>query len=186
MYFVFKVIQRPLLGSGEKINLVLCVYSACVIMRGSRKALVIVISVVIVLGFAYILSPVQPASIGYLSNLGGFYHVSEIQTAPSNESYSVIFHNVNFTFLYWCWSIPSINGSPIPAEQTVYLFVQLSFSDDSVEIIEISIHSSSTCIIGGNPYLRGSVSIHTQPRAGVASAYTEELVGNWVYLVSFP
>ncbi len=155
-------------------------------MRGSRKILVLVVSLLVVVGFVYILAPVQPASTGYLTNIGGIYHVSEIQAAPNNESFSVVFHNVNFTFLYWCWSIPSINGSPIPAEQTVYVFVQLTFSDDSVETIEIGIHCSSFCVVGSNPYLRGNVSTHSQPRAGVASAYTEELVGKWVYIVSFP
>ena len=47
-------------------------------MRGSRKVLVSVLTVVLILGFVYILVPVPPSSSGFISSMGGFIlvHVS--------------------------------------------------------------------------------------------------------------
>lgn len=156
-------------------------------MRRSQKAVVAIVSLVIVIGFVYILTPVPPTGSGFLSSFGGFYHVSETQGTNQNISYSVIFYDVNFTFLYWHWPLYTVDGNTtaIVAEQLVTVFVQVTFSDNISEILQIQVDSPASCLIGINYYLQGVTTDYSNPTGGIATAHTEELHSNWVYIVSY-
>ena len=157
-------------------------------MRGSRRIVVIVIALVI--GTGVLLSPlgipplIYPES-EYIPAFGGYFYISEIQNDNENVSYSIIFHDVNFTFLYWHWPYSVLdNVTNYFAEVPLDVFVQVTFSDNTSEILHLVVDSPGSCLIGESPELRGVTTSHSQPRAGVANAETWELQSRWVYTVS--
>jgi hypothetical protein len=78
-----------------------------------------------------------------------------------------------------------INGTTVVAsEQPVSVYVQFTFSDNSSETLTIVVDSLGSCFIGISSILHGTLSAHLSPRAGVATAETEELHCSWVYIVS--
>jgi hypothetical protein len=155
-------------------------------MRGSRKVkiLSVVVVVLIIFGTSFLL--IIPPDAEYLLNFGGYYYVSDIQGPNSNISYSIIFHEVNFTFLYWYWPkfVVMNNITAFVAEQTVHVHVLIRFSDGSSELLIAYVDSPGSCLIGIDSTLHGVTSNHSNPQAGIASAETEELHSNWVYVVS--
>jgi hypothetical protein len=116
----------------------------------------------------------------------GFCYISEIQGANSNVSYSIDFHGVNFTFLHWYWPLFTVmdNVTAFVAEQRVQVHVMIEFSDGIKEAIQFEIDSPSSCLIGPDSTLLVYPSNHASQFAAVATANTEVLQSNWVYLVS--
>jgi hypothetical protein len=155
-------------------------------MRGSRavKILSVVMVALIVFSTSFLL--IIPPNAEYVQNFGGYYYVSDIHGPNGNISYSIIFHDVNFTFLYWYWPdfVVMNNITVFVAEQTVHVHVMVKFSDGSTEFLIADIDSPGSCLIGIDSTLHGVVSEHSNPQAGIASAETEQLHSNWVYIVS--
>jgi hypothetical protein len=160
-------------------------------MRGSRVFVITAGILVLVIGIGVLLTPIgippliYPES-EYLPTFGGYFYVSEIQDDNGNVSYSTFFHEVNFTFLYWHWPMYSVidNVTYFVAEQPVSVFVQVTFFDNTSEILEIEVDSPSSCLYGESPDLHGVKSNHSQPLIGIATAETWELHSCWVYIVS--
>ena len=161
-------------------------------MRGSQRHQVfaIVIAVACVIGFVVVNFSTPPAGDEnegeYLSEFAGYYYVSDIQDSHGNSSYSVIFHEVNFTFLYWywpmCWLENNVTVCVSPQEVSVY--VQGIFPDSTIENLTIVVDDPGSGLIGISSTLHGMSSAHLSPQVGIATAETWELHCNWVYIVS--
>ena len=155
-------------------------------MGVSQRTKILAIVVLIVTGIAtislvYLQAPPDSEYVpGY-----GFCYISDTQGANSNSSYSVGFHGVNFTFLYWYWPMYGVmnNVTVFVAEQRVQVYVLIEFSDDYSETVQFEVDSPSSCLIGPDPALQVYSASHASLFAAVATANTEELQSNWVYLV---
>jgi hypothetical protein len=146
-----------------------------------KKVIAIIIVAVCITGFGLVENEGD-----FLSNFGGYYYVSDIQNHPSNSSYSVIFHEVNFTFLYWYWPMCSVenNVTICVGEQPVSVYVEVTFPDNFSELLILVVDSPGSCLIGISSVLHGTLSTHSNPKVGLATAETEELHDSWVYIVS--
>ncbi len=157
-------------------------------MRGSQKhqVLAIIIAVACIIGFVVVnLIPTEFEG-EYLSEFDGYYYVSDIQVNQGNLSYSVIFHEVNFTFLYWYWPMSWVENNTIilVSPQEVSVYVQVTFPDGTIENLTIVVDSQGSSLIGISSTLHGVLSTHSDPHVGIATAETWELHCNWVYIVS--
>lgn len=118
---------------------------------------------------------------GWVEETGGLSYVSEFYDPGGNISYTVRFHNVNFTFLYWTYPSGE-NYTVVDASYTAYFLIE--FLDDTNEII--SLYTGSWWTTSGS--LKRSVfavtAAHTSPMAGVlAGGYLDNPVG-WQFVVS--
>jgi len=149
------------------------------------KALTLVVLVVIGVSTIAVIYSLMPIDSEYVLGYG-FCHISDTQGANSNSSYAVDFHGVNFTFLYWYWPMSSVidNVTVFVAEQRVQVYILVEFSDGYSEIVQFEVNSPSSCLIDPDPTLQVYSSNHTSVFAAVATANTEELQSNWVYLVA--
>jgi hypothetical protein len=113
-------------------------------------------------------------------------YVSIPQVAADNSSFSVLFHDINFTFLYWYWPLSQVieNNTVYVAEQRVQVFVSVQTSDGLSEVVQFEIDSSSSCIFNPDPTLLSYTASHASKLCGIATANTEELHNKWVYFVS--
>lgn len=169
-------------------------------MRGSQRhqIIAIIIATACVIGFAVVNLSTIPAGDEneediptefegeYLTEFGGYYYVSDIQDNHGNLSYSVIFHEVNFTFLYRYWPMCEVidNVTVCISPQPVSVYVQITFPDNSSEILTLVVDFPGSCLIGISSTLHGVSSTHSNPQVGIATAETEELHCCWVYIVS--
>ncbi len=154
-------------------------------MVASRKAKTAVIAVIVLIGGCAAIYSLIPTGTEYIVG-HGFCYISDIQGPNSNSSYSVEFHGVNFTFLHWYWPLHTVteNLTAIIAEQRVQVYVQLGFSDGYTETICFEVNSPGSCLVGPDPALQIYPSSHSSGLAAVATANTDELQSNWVYIVS--
>jgi len=131
--------------------------------------LLIVLTLALVLGTLVI----APHVLGFEQVPGSnkLWHVSEAYSVGSNESFTVVFHSVEFTFQYE-------EGMPLDAPIPIHFMV--TFSDSAVENLTTS--------IGGwlmQPP-RVVMTNHTNPQAAIVSAYGDsEKWYSWYYAVSF-
>jgi len=153
---------------------------------GQRNQIIAIITIAIITAGCIIGLGLAENEGDFLVNFGGYFYVSDIQDHHSNSSYSIIFHEVNFTFLYWYWPEHSVynNVTAFLAEQTVSVYVNVTFTDLLSEILVIQINSPGSCYFAGGSILRGMSSNHWNPKAGIATAQSEELYDSWVYVVS--
>lgn len=154
-------------------------------MFASRKAKTAVIAVMVLIGGSVVVYSLIPAGTDYI--LGhGFCYISDAQGSNGNSSYLVEFHGVNFTFLYWYWPLHTVteNLTAVVAEQRVQVYVQMIFSDGYTEIICFEVNSPGSCLVGPDPALQIYSSDHSMGFAAVATANTDELQSNWVYIVA--
>ncbi|NHI90853.1 MAG: hypothetical protein EAX87_15150 [Candidatus Thorarchaeota archaeon] len=155
-------------------------------MRDFQLIVVGLIAVVVVIGLSASLISLPPEASEYLPSFSDNFYVSDVQTDNGNVSYSIVFKGVNFTFLYWYWPLFDIidNETVYVAEQTVSVFVQVTFVDNASQVLQLDIDSPGGCLIGVDSTLRGVTTDHAHPCAGMATAETWVLHSNWVYIVS--
>ena len=117
---------------------------------------------------------------GFSPTTGGVWFTSEIYNAKEgNETYTVQFLGVNFTFLYLTY--PS--GDTVDSPYTIY--VNVSFQDGVSEILSISIEGYLGLFEGdllSIPY--GQRTAHSFPAAAVLTSRAAGYWG-WQYAVSF-
>jgi hypothetical protein len=125
--------------------------------------------------------------VAFFPEMGGICYVSTRYGLNNNESYSVMFLDVNFTFLYFTgpwYTIPGTNISGPLHPFTWDAFFIVSFSDNSSELIRLILRGTDTdASFSGFGY--PSFTRHTQPRAGVViHELANDDVNTWRYLVS--
>ena len=133
------------------------------------SVVVVIMMVVLLLGFL-----VVPALFGMvvLPAQGGLCLLSARYDWNDNSSYSVVFHSVNFTFLYSSYPDPELRDVPY----TAYFVVR--FSDGLIENLSL-LYSG----FGGSS-LHGVVTSHSFPRAGVVTGSIDELWSAWRFTVA--
>ncbi len=151
----------------------------------SHRGKIAVVIVVLVIAGSISFYTLDANDIEFIPGLGLCY-ISDIQGANDNSSYSVEFHGINFTFLYWYWPFYGAieNVTWYLAEQRVQVFVLVESSDGFSEVIQLEIDSPGCCIFDPNSILQGFPSSHQSRIFGIATANSEELHSNWVYFVS--
>jgi hypothetical protein len=149
-----------------------------------RRALIVMCLVVIIGGLGFVVLDYNYLGIGQV-NEHGLFHISRIQDTNDNESYTVEFHDVSFTFLHYN---PPVSYGPngtvitiVDAPNTAHFM--LTYPDDAVEYLSLNV-GGFVPVRPGSP-LRPIIGNHTAPRAGVATAFTAQLHFKWVFLVSF-
>lgn len=154
-------------------------------MNLSFKIKVVIIMTTILVASSGILYTLEVNNIMSIPDVGSCY-VSSPQVAADNSSFSVQFHDVNFTFLYWYWPLSQVieNNTVYVAEQRVQVFVSVQTSDGLSEVVQFEIDSSSSCIFNPDPTLLSYTASHASKLCGIATANTEELHNKWVYFVS--
>jgi hypothetical protein len=155
-------------------------------MRGFQVIVAGLVAVVVVIGLGASLITMPPEGSEYLPAFSGNFFLSDVQAGNGNVSYSIVFKDVNFTFLYWYWPLFDIidNVTLYGSEQTVSVFVQVTFADNASQVLQLDIDSPGSCLIGVDSTLRGITTDHAHPCAGMATAETWELHSNWIYIVS--
>ena len=148
-----------------------------------RRALILIVAIVIIAIAGFAVIDYNYLGIGQVDECGLCY-ISEIQDTNGNESYTVEFHDVSFTFLHV--NLPIFYGP----NGTVYTLVDapntahfmLTYADDEVEYLSLNVGGYAP-VRPGSP-LRPIFGNHTSPKAGVATAFTPQLHFKWVLLVS--
>jgi hypothetical protein len=147
----------------------------------SALILVVLIAVIVTVGFAIV--DYNYLGIGQVEEQGLFY-ISGIQDTNNNESYTVEFHGVSFTFMHY--NPPGFYGpnrtfytAPDASSKAHFM---LRYLDHEVEYLELSV-GGFVAVRPGSP-LRPILGNHTAPKAGVATAFTAQLHFKWVYLVA--
>ncbi len=135
--------------------------------------IVVIVMVVVLLGFL-----VVPVLFGVvvLPEQGGLCLLSARYDWNENSSYSVVFHSVNFTFLYSSHPDPMIPDLPYTAHFVV------RFSDGLIENLSLVYNGYTALYFVGS--LQGVVTSHSFPRAGVVTGYTYEIWGAWRFTVA--
>lgn len=154
-------------------------------MNLSFKIKVAIIMTTILVASSGILYTLEVNNIMSIPDVGMCY-VSSPQVAADNSSFSVQFHDVNFTFLYWYWPLSQVieNNTVYVAEQRVQVFVSVQTSDGLSEVVQFEIDSSSSCVFNPDPTFVNYSASHASTLCGIATANTEELHNKWVYFVS--
>jgi hypothetical protein len=143
--------------------------------RKQRVASCIAISSILAASLVvYVILSPRYLGIGLVSQTGGLSHISTVYTPNNNISYSVVFIDVNFTFLYWTYPYPLMD-----AAYTAYFRIQ--FSDNTTEVI----HLNTGSYWANNDWPLSVVNtLHTSPIAGILySGYLNSPVG-WQFIVS--
>jgi hypothetical protein len=143
-------------------------------MAGKRALIAVGLVAMVALGLV-IVSQLGPETV-WIEESGKYFAESQKYDSNSNQSFSITFRGVEFVFHYWIYPNPGISDLPNIAHFTV------RFQDGLSENLTIAV-GGFVWVAPDNPLLP-ILSNHTDPTAGVATAHTEELWGNWVYLVS--
>jgi len=122
---------------------------------------------------------------GWIPDTSGMCFVSQIYDANTNESYSIDFMGITFTFLYWTYPPPTEgpNGTSIyvtDLPHTAYFLI--SFDDGDEETLNINVGGYVGILPFQIPY--GPKTNHTSPSAGVVTANTQELWSKWQFTVN--
>jgi len=148
-----------------------------------HRGLILVIPLVIIVLAGFAVIAYNCLGIGLIDECG-FCYISEIQDTNGNESSTVDFHDVSFTFLHY--NLPMYydeNGTAytlVDAPNTAHFM--LMYSDDKVEYLSLSMEGYVP--LRPNSPLRPILGNHTSPRADVATAFAPDLHFKWVLLVS--
>ncbi len=148
-----------------------------------RQGLVILIFLLIVGSIGIVDS--RFLGIGLIPDSGGMCFVSQTYNANANESYSIDFVGVTFTFLYWTYPPPTEgpNGTSIyvtDLPHTAYFLI--SFEDGVEETLSLNVGGYVGILPFQIPF--GPKTNHTSPSAGVVTADTQELWGKWKFTVT--
>lgn len=156
--------------------------------RFVKKHGIIVAGLIIGLLFGVFAFGYMQVGIGSVPQCGVLTFVSEKYdssfSGTYNESYTVDFHGVNFTFNYWTYPVSySENGTPIFITDMPHkAYFTIQFSDGVSENLTISVGGYIGVYLVAP--LMPIVTDHVLPQAGVATASTTEMHGYWVFLVS--
>ncbi len=148
-----------------------------------RRRVILIASIIIILltstfSFVwYAISNPRYSNQGWIEETGGLSYVSDIYGPKGNASYTINFHNVNFTFMYWTYPYGVMD-----AAYTAYFLIE--FLDDTNEIL--TLYTGSWWTTSG--WLKRPVSVvtteHDNPKAGVLFGdYLDNPVG-WQFVVS--
>ncbi|MFW9846367.1 MAG: hypothetical protein ACFFD6_06445 [Candidatus Thorarchaeota archaeon] len=146
-----------------------------------RIAVVIIVLVSIAVAVNAIID-YRLLGIGYVSNR--LCYVSDIQDTNENESYALMFHGVNFTFMYYTLPIyydENGTGYAVPDAPSTAHFM-LTYPDDAVAYLNLSI-GGHVIVLSESP-LFPKFGDHATVKAGVATAFTPQLHFKWVLLVA--
>ena len=141
--------------------------------RITKRRGIVVLILLAILGFG--IADSRFLWTGWIPDTGGMCLVSPIYDANSNSTYSVMFAGVNFTFLYWTYP-PNITDVPHKA------YFLVTFDDGIEEIVSLNVGGYVGMMLFQVP--RGTKTNHSLPTAGVITADTWELWGNWQYTVN--
>lgn len=147
--------------------------------RRKRTAkIVIALSICIIVSMAlFLVIDTRYLGIGCIPDRGGLWYISERYAPTNNVSYSVVFHNVNFTFRYWTYP-----GQIMDASYTAYFLIK--FADNSSSVLSIAIGSYWSTAYPGLIPLVSSTTIGTSPIAGILwHGYLDRPLG-WRFIVS--
>ncbi len=160
------------------------VYSLSMVGFRRRHALIVVVLVAIFLGGLLALTYGYTIIGVGLAPQGGLCFVSERQSSEGNVSYTTSFHNVSFTFNYWTYPVMyDENGTSYYVTDMPYrAYFTVRFSDGAIENLSIAV-GGYTGVFPLAP-LRTAMTTHASPQAGIGTAFTYELHGHWVFLVS--
>ncbi len=149
----------------------------------ARRALIVIVLIAMIVGVGFAVLDYNYLGIGQVDEHGLFY-ISGIQDTNSNESYTVEFHGVSFTFLHYNPPGFYVNGTfyTAPDAPNTAHFM-LTYPDNEVEYLSLSV-GGFVAVRPGSP-LRPILGNHIAPTAGVATAFTAQLHFKWVYLVAF-
>jgi len=133
----------------------------------------VLVAILVVVGFAIL--NYQFLRVATIPENGELYHISQRYDSNNNESYSIIFYGVTFTFDYWTypWGATDL---PFSAHFTIH------FDDGVIE--ELSILIGGFVGVASDAPLLPILSNHSNPQAGVATAHSYDLHGYWILLVS--
>jgi hypothetical protein len=114
--------------------------------------------------------------IGCVPYYGGLWYISERYAPTNNVSYSVVFHNVNFTFMYWTYP-----GQITDVDYTAYFLIR--FADNSSALLNIILGGYWSTYYPGTP-LVSKTTIGTSPIAGLLwHGYLDRPL-SWRFIVS--
>ncbi len=148
-----------------------------------RRRVILIASIIIILLTStfgliwYTISNPRYWNQGWVEETGGLSYVSEIYGPESNASYTINFHNVNFTFMYWTYPYGWLDVA-----YTAYFLIE--FLDNTSEIVTFL--TGSWWLTSGSLKrpLFAVAAEHTDPIAGVlAGGYLDSPVG-WQFVVS--
>jgi len=141
-----------------------------VVQKIKRKfRLLIVLSLVLILGIFTIVP--QVLRFEQIPGSNKLWYVSEAYRVTDNESFTVVFHSVEFTFQY---------EEEMPLDAPIPIHFIVTFSDGAVENLTTSIGG----LLMQPP--RIVMTNHTNPQAAIVSAYGDaEEWYSWYYAVSF-
>ncbi|UCE09387.1 MAG: hypothetical protein JSW61_10475 [Candidatus Thorarchaeota archaeon] len=128
----------------------------------------------VAVGFV-IISQFVPQTV-WIEEANQFFVASQKYDYNDNQTFTVTFQGVEFTFHHWFYPDQGVTDLPYNAHFTV------KFQDGASENLILAV-GGYVVVAPWNP-LRPVLTNHTSPVAGVATAHTEELWGHWVYLVS--
>ncbi len=125
---------------------------------------------------AYVILSPRHLGIGLITETGGWSHISDFYSPNNNISYSVMFQEVNFTFLYWIYPDPLITDLDYRA------YFSIQFSDDTTEALQFN--TGSYWATNSWP-LYVETTQHASPKAGILhGGYLNKPTG-WQFVVSF-
>ncbi|MGY5875687.1 MAG: hypothetical protein RTU30_08070 [Candidatus Thorarchaeota archaeon] len=135
--------------------------------RFGRRNSILIITIFIVVG-GILVAP-RLLGIGSVPEDDGIWFTTGLYQHGTNETYSVLFHGVNFTFLYYIYY--GYLDSPFP------VLFEVEFSDRAVEVLSL--------YIGGWSIVdRVNFTEHTDPRAAIFNFDTHEQHYSWSYAVA--
>lgn len=152
-------------------------------MPSNRKIALVIVAIVAIATSIHAIVDYRILGIGYVDELGGLCYISDIQDTNDNESYTVLFNEVSFTFLYYTLPIyydENGTGYVLPdAPDTAHF--RLTYPDETVDYLNLSIGGYAP-IRFGSP-LRPVLGFHDYITAGVATAFTPQMHYRWVLFV---
>ena len=132
----------------------------------------IMISVTLLLVF-----DIHYMGVGWVSDNGGLWYISERYTPNDNVSYTVTFHSINYTFMYWTYP-----GEIQDADYTVYFSIE--FADNSSTVLGILTGSSLFTTQPSTRPLVSKTTIGTSPIVGVLYHGYLDNPCSWRFIVS--
>lgn len=145
--------------------------------RRQRNAIVMIVLSLTAIATLHLIVDSRYLGIALVSGSVGLVYVSDFYTPNDNVTYTVSFHGVNFTFMYWIDPLPLVD-----IDFTVYFLI--AFADNSTEEVNIGTGGYWYAIGGATRPINAKTTVDTSPIAGVLyNGYLDSPVG-WRFIVS--